>query len=634
MKEDILAKLVFVAKSFPGNFTVKINHQINKTIKEDIIMLQEIENNIFLLTISKVNNNNMIKKIINNIHYMFLPEQNQNHNFAKISFTSFKNICFEYKESDIDFDNYSKQCNLCLFYDIENMINLVNNMVSSYNYVIKEILSNRVLIISDGDYDYPLALSKLISQVLLIPTSIENVIAQAMKDLGHKFMLLPHLYHSVQEVYAQYQWVVHDHNIYYINDGHKVLLDYATILEDIIYTGFASRMKDYFYKFTLAEINLGNFFPTATIRSPLYLKARPESLAKSHEGYVVVAAKEYHEEHHYIKAQNPCMDLWLKRSKRHLYRHRYQAQVMISHKNHIIALIGDHIASLALYPSLIKGVWEELNMAAPHQVKVLAVNENILIIAHHLSSLVHINDASHHALWLYRLISKDGCNPLSFYQELTLPNVGVGNFALAIIPDHFFLLLNSLKGKMSKGHHHYIMGLAFKCIKQYDLAIIEFKKALQFDPNDPEILESLGICFMEINNVAQAMPFFKKAFKLIPHEPQLANYLGVSHLESGNITEAINAFEKAVNLEPNTSEYLQNLGLTYIKAQRHDEALITLKKALQFSDNQGVIHASLAKLYLSCGHKQEAKKHAYLAYNEDPSNTLITDLLWQLMNDN
>ncbi len=345
-------------------------------------------------------------------------------------------------------------------------------------------------------------------------------------------------------------------------------------------------------------------------------------------GYAVVAAVESFQKQTAIPATTQkCprnLLLWLKRSERHLFRHTYKARAIFDSENKkcVLSLVGEQVATIALFPALIKGVFESLSLGSPKSIRVIAHNEDVVTLAHDTASWVDINATSQKASALFKLVSTDGADPLSLFEQLTLPEVGVGNFQIKTVPDAFFELIDTaetFKNSMPRGHNHYLLGLAYECLHEWGLAAAEFQKALRMDNNDPDIYHNLGCALMEIGQVEQGMPFLKRAFDMLPEDPEVANNLGRISLECGQINDAINAFEHAVKLSPGTADFLKNLGDGYLLAARPHDALEILNKAVRCDPHFALAHASLASLHLAIGDEGLAKKHALIAYKEKSS---------------
>lgn len=502
------------------------------------------------------------------------------------------------------------------------------------------MLTNRVIILSDGIYSYPLSLAKLIARAIWHNRPLSQIVDDELEAIEHKFKLVRDLFTALRKTFATCEWSLSNGKMHVTMLGVTKAFDYASLLDDIIFTRYEQRMEEYLSFFRVSDLDTTSSFPTVSVRSLVHLKARPTSLSRIENGYAVAAATEGSGKQTCItwKDQNAppkTFSLWMHRALRHLFRHVYRARVIfLSEDNHFaFSLVGEQVATIALFPALVKGVFEALNLEPPASVRLIAHNEDVLTIACDTASWVDINAVNRRATALFRMVAKDGADPLSMFEQVLLPDVGVGTFQLRVVPNAFYDLIETAEAmspSIPPGHDHYLRGLAYECLHEWGLAVDEFQKAFRFDATDPEILHALGSALMEIGRVNEALPFLKRAFELMPEDPEIANDWGLSNLECGFHADAVAAFERAVRLCPGSADYLKNLGHGYLLAARPLDALTELTKAVKCDPHFAEAHASLAHLYLASGDESQAKKHAMIAYNENPVDAAIANMLWQL----
>jgi tetratricopeptide (TPR) repeat protein len=83
-----------------------------------------------------------------------------------------------------------------------------------------------------------------------------------------------------------------------------------------------------------------------------------------------------------------------------------------------------------------------------------------------------------------------------------------------------------------------------------DQAIVQYKRYLEFDPDNPDARVDLGICYFEKRDFASAIVEMERAVAKHP-DHQLGNYnLGIVNLNAGNKDKAREWFEKARDLNP------------------------------------------------------------------------------------
>jgi Flp pilus assembly protein TadD len=609
-------------------------------------LLQEIETGIFALsvparaTISAID----FKKISDRAQYSVLSERFSNEPLIKLPYIQLRNLCHNQpdcawaeKLSEFQYKNFRPH--VAFFYHLTTIEEAFIYELSCQKISVVEKLSNRLLILSDGTYNYPYNLSLIPSYTLWRNQTPSEVIHDEIKAIKQRFLFYPLLHQSLMTNFNNLNWHLSEAQLRYTFEGLTKSFDYATLADDLITSNLIDSLDRYLQGFNINDLDSSSSFPTVSIRSLVHLKARPNSLSSTENGYAICASKENSGKQSPIisTGQEPahCYSRWLSRASRHLARHNYQARVIFSkeHDPRVFSLVGEQVASIAIFPKLIKGVLEQLNIPHQKSVRLIAHNEDVLTIATDLASWHEINEVNKNAETLFKMVAIDGADPLSLFEQKLLPTHGVGTFHFNMVPNEFFELVETavtMKQSMPPGHDNYLLGLAYECLHEWSLAVGQFQKALRQDSKDPDILSALGSALLEIGLAKEAMPFLKRAFDLLPDDAEVANNLGRINLECGQVNDAIKAFERAVRLSPGSANFLANLGNGYLLAARPHDALEMLNKAVRCNPSFAPAHESLAHLHLQSGDESLAKKHALIAYKENPVDANIANLLWRL----
>lgn len=622
-----------------------VEHQIGVTKTDRSSQIQELASGIFLLTIIEPEDSISltIKKIADRVQYGILPDKFSNDTFIKVSYYQLRNLC--HVEADCSWaqtlsgqDPQYRRIHAIFFYRLQAFDSLWQRYLVDNNFHVKEHLSNRLLIITDGTFQYPYNLAKLPAYCLWRQKSFEDIALEEMNLLKKRFLLFPKILNALVHS-SDNKWTLSDGIICYKSNTESKSFDYATITDDILHAGQEHKIEAYIQTFNVNDLDASRAFPTISVRSLVHLRARPDALFSQQKGYALCAAIESAGKQSPIATNNKeglhTFNLWFKRAVRHLCRHHYQARVVLVDDNstQAFSLVGEQVASIAIFPKLIKGVLEQLNLGAKKTVRLIAHNEDVLTIASEQASWNEINEVNNKAMSLFKMISSDGADPLSLFEQIELPPHGAGTFHLSVVPDEYFELITTAitqKYSLPPGHDHYLLGLSYECLHEWDLAVGEFQKALRLDSHDSSIFNALGAALMELGKYEQALPFLKRAYDEMPEDANLANTLGRLQLNFGNLSEAIAAFERAVRLSPGSADYLANLGNGYFLAARPSDALEMLNKAVRCNPASAEAHEKLAQLHLQCGDEDLAKKHALIAYRENPVDTNIANLLWRL----
>ncbi len=148
--------------------------------------------------------------------------------------------------------------------------------------------------------------------------------------------------------------------------------------------------------------------------------------------------------------------------------------------------------------------------------------------------------------------------------------------------------------------------------KQYAAAAETYTKALAVTegdrPSDWRYYYVRGISYERDKQWPKAEADFKRALELNPDQPQVLNYLGYSWVDQGtNLVEALDLIERAVAASPNDGYIVDSLGWAYYRLGRFDEAVETLERAVQMRSSDPEINDHLGDAYWRAGRELEAR---------------------------
>jgi tetratricopeptide (TPR) repeat protein len=130
----------------------------------------------------------------------------------------------------------------------------------------------------------------------------------------------------------------------------------------------------------------------------------------------------------------------------------------------------------------------------------------------------------------------------------------------------------------------YARGMVNERLGNWDAAEKDLKKALEFQPENPYILNYLGYSWVDQGlNLDKAAELIEKAVKLQPDDGYIVDSLGWVYYLRGNYARAVEVLEQAVALVPHDPTINDHLGDAYWKVGRRNEARFQWKRALSFN---------------------------------------------------
>jgi len=130
--------------------------------------------------------------------------------------------------------------------------------------------------------------------------------------------------------------------------------------------------------------------------------------------------------------------------------------------------------------------------------------------------------------------------------------------------------------------------------------------ALQLDPENPEVLNFLGIRSYERKDFANALNFLNQANQIAPDSAQTLNNLGLVYIELFQFEEANHFYRLALASNPNIPEVHNNYGNALKGLKKNREALDAYRQAISLRPNYAEAHSNCGVIFLEQGQIQEA----------------------------
>jgi Flp pilus assembly protein TadD len=120
---------------------------------------------------------------------------------------------------------------------------------------------------------------------------------------------------------------------------------------------------------------------------------------------------------------------------------------------------------------------------------------------------------------------------------------------------------------------HYVRGITYERSDQFPLAEKDFLRALELNPNQPQVLNYLGYSWVDKGlHLDRALGLIEKAIEATPNDGYIIDSLGWAYYRLGRYSEAVNKLELAATLLPNDPEINDHLGDAYWRVGRKLEA--------------------------------------------------------------
>ncbi|MCL2155625.1 MAG: tetratricopeptide repeat protein [Leptospirales bacterium] len=160
---------------------------------------------------------------------------------------------------------------------------------------------------------------------------------------------------------------------------------------------------------------------------------------------------------------------------------------------------------------------------------------------------------------------------------------------------------------------------------EYDNAINFFNRAINYDPNNPEIYINLARVYREKKNYNDAIRYAEKAYSMNPNDITGLKLLGDIYYELTNWNEALKYYEQALKINNNDPTLLYNTAMALFKKGERLTAIEFLKKAADVDKIGDVAYNSYVRLgaeFLESNMFELAEKYLVHAVNLRPNDPM------------
>ncbi|MDR9484518.1 MAG: tetratricopeptide repeat protein [Sediminimonas sp.] len=159
---------------------------------------------------------------------------------------------------------------------------------------------------------------------------------------------------------------------------------------------------------------------------------------------------------------------------------------------------------------------------------------------------------------------------------------------------------------------HVSLGDLMRQLERYEEAVAAYDVALDLYEEEKTdqwfIHYARAISHERLDQWPQAEADFRKALELNPEQPQILNYLGYSLVEKRQkLDEALDMIERAVEAQPDSGYIVDSLGWALYRLGRYKEAVPHMERAVELMPVDPVVNDHLGDVLWAVGRKREAE---------------------------
>jgi tetratricopeptide (TPR) repeat protein len=138
----------------------------------------------------------------------------------------------------------------------------------------------------------------------------------------------------------------------------------------------------------------------------------------------------------------------------------------------------------------------------------------------------------------------------------------------------------------------------------WEAALSEYKKAIQYGLNDPDHFITFYDIFVK-KDYEQATRVSEQILENDLLHIESHWHVGICNFYASRFEEALVSFNNALELDPNYSEGYRWKGLTLSNMDKFEEAIYSLEKALEITQGEGPANFDLLTVKIKMGNKEE-----------------------------
>jgi len=158
-------------------------------------------------------------------------------------------------------------------------------------------------------------------------------------------------------------------------------------------------------------------------------------------------------------------------------------------------------------------------------------------------------------------------------------------------------------------------------------AKIIYEKILEKNPNTFEVINLLGIIFLQLKEYDKSIFLIKKAININSKHAALYNNLGNAFKELKKFNEAIESYNKAIELNPNYTEAYCNIGILFKNLRKFKKAISAFNIAINLNPNFAPAYHERGQCYFELTEYKEAIKDFYKLINLDSKYENLYDFI-------
>mmetsp|Transcript_2192 Transcript_2192/g.5096 ORF Transcript_2192/g.5096 Transcript_2192/m.5096 type:complete len:413 (-) Transcript_2192:142-1380(-) len=154
--------------------------------------------------------------------------------------------------------------------------------------------------------------------------------------------------------------------------------------------------------------------------------------------------------------------------------------------------------------------------------------------------------------------------------------------------------------------------------EKYEEAVDTYLEALEFSPENPEMLTTIGLLYLRMGENYKAFDFLGNSLTHDPKNPKTILAAGSIIQDHSDMDVALVKYRVAAVKTPSSAQLWNNVGMCFFGKQRYVASIACLKKALYLDPFEWIISYNLGLVHLNTGQYASAFHHFSASINLKP----------------
>ena len=149
----------------------------------------------------------------------------------------------------------------------------------------------------------------------------------------------------------------------------------------------------------------------------------------------------------------------------------------------------------------------------------------------------------------------------------------------------------------------YLLGNVSYMNKDYKKSVENYEAYLKLVPNNSDVIKNIQVAYRELGRqmaikqieLPKAADYLFKSLKIKPNDPRVLEAIGIVYGSNEQFEESIDYFNQAIALDPTNANIVVNLGNTYYKKGDRITATECMKRAYSINPNLAETLAKVSK---------------------------------------